>query len=351
MLNLALYRKYRPQKFSDIVGQDHIVSVLAGAVKSDKFAHAYLFSGSRGLGKTSIARILARALGTDDKDLYEIDGASNRGIEEIRALRDGVRTMPFTSKFKVYIIDEVHMLTTPAFNALLKTLEEPPPHVIFILATTELAKVPETIISRCETHVFKKPSPAALVKLIKQIAVKEGYQIEESAAELLAFLGDGSFRDTIGALQKAIAGSRDKKIITAEVEKVTGAPPLLSVFAFLRALLAGRADEALAVIRRLTAEGSDVRLFAKLLLRYLRLAMLFKFAPNATDELTAGLGEDETTWLKEIITGPQAASLPKILKEFLDAYDQITFAYLPELPLELAVIKIIDGFKAENDQV
>ena len=157
MSESVLYRKYRPQSFKEVLGQEHVVEALEGAIRLGRVAHAYLFSGSRGTGKTSVARILAKALGTSETDLYEIDAASNRGIDDIRLLRDGVSAVPFESKRKVYIIDEVHMLTKEAFNALLKTLEEPPPHVIFILATTELEKVPETIISRCQTFSFKRP--------------------------------------------------------------------------------------------------------------------------------------------------------------------------------------------------
>ena len=158
MSDVALYRKYRPETFAQVIGQEPVIKALQGALSSDSLAHAYLFSGSRGTGKTSIARIFARELGSSENDTYEIDAASNRGIDDIRALRDAVRTLPFDSKYKVYIIDEVHMLTKEAFNALLKTLEEPPRHVIFILATTEEEKLPETIVSRCQSFRFKKPS-------------------------------------------------------------------------------------------------------------------------------------------------------------------------------------------------
>ncbi|HXK39597.1 MAG TPA: AAA family ATPase, partial [Candidatus Paceibacterota bacterium] len=150
----ALYRKYRPQSFDAVRGQDHIVAVLSSALEKGQVGHAYLFSGTRGTGKTSVARIFAKALGIGEQDTYELDAASNRGIDDVRALRDAVHVMPFGSPYKIYIIDEVHMLTKEAFNALLKTLEEPPAHVIFILATTEFEKLPETIVSRCEVHTF-----------------------------------------------------------------------------------------------------------------------------------------------------------------------------------------------------
>ncbi|MAZ40838.1 hypothetical protein CL654_01870 [bacterium] len=164
MEQVALYRKYRPQSLNDVLGQDHIVEALKHSLKNKSISHAYLFSGPRGTGKTSIARILARELKTSPEDLYEIDGASNRGIDEIRSLKEGVATLPFASPYKVYVIDEVHMLTKEAFNALLKTLEEPPSYVVFILATTELHKVPDTIVSRCQSFIFKKPTEKILKK-------------------------------------------------------------------------------------------------------------------------------------------------------------------------------------------
>ena len=173
MADLALYRKYRPQSLDDVIGQDHIVKVIEGSLKQGNISHAYLFFGSRGTGKTSVARIIARELETGPTDIHEIDAASNRGIDDIRALREEVRTLPFDSKYKVYIVDEVHMLTKEAFNALLKTLEEPPAHVIFILATTEMDKVPETILSRCQVFTFHRPTETILRKMAQEIAKKE----------------------------------------------------------------------------------------------------------------------------------------------------------------------------------
>ena len=208
MSEVALYRKYRPEKFTEVLGQEHIIGVLEGALKEDSISHAYLFAGSRGTGKTSIARILARETGCSDKDLYEIDAASNRGIDDIRELRESVHTLPFESPYKVYIIDEVHMLTKEAFNALLKTLEEPPKHVIFILATTEFEKLPETIVSRCQSFSFKKPSTPVLKEMVVKVAKKEGYVLEQASADLIAILSEGSFRDAQGILQKTIASSK-----------------------------------------------------------------------------------------------------------------------------------------------
>lgn len=215
----VLYRKYRPKKFDEVVGQEQVVSHLKEALKGN-LSHAYIFAGSRGTGKTSIARIFSDALGTSVSDLYEIDAASNRGIDDIRAIKEAVHTMPFESKYKVYIIDEAHMLTREAWNALLKTLEEPPAHVLFILATTELEKIPETILSRCQTLTFKKPSDKTLREVISATAKKEGYKIEPEALDIIVLLADGSFRDAHGALQKALGGSKDK-IVTLEALEIT----------------------------------------------------------------------------------------------------------------------------------
>src|SRR3990167_5197639 len=178
-MEIALYRKYRPQSFKEVKGQDHIVSVLENEAKTGKVSHAYLFSGSRGVGKTSIARIFSKTLGVSPDDIYEIDGASNRRIEDVRAIREAVHTLPYHSKYKVYIIDEVHMLTTEAFNALLKTLEEPPEHCLFILATTEPQKLPDTVISRCEHFSFRKPSHKSIMEAALTVAKKENCNLSK----------------------------------------------------------------------------------------------------------------------------------------------------------------------------
>ena len=200
----TLYRAYRPSKFDEVRGQAQVTDVLKAAIKNKKIAHAYLFCGSRGTGKTTVARILARELGVSHKDLYEIDAASHTGVDHIRELREGVNVVPFESPYKFYIIDEVHMLSRNAWNAFLKTLEEPPPHVIFVMATTERDKVPDTIQSRCEIYTFKQPTREILADIVVDVAKSEGYAIERPAAELVALLAEGSFRDALSILQKVL---------------------------------------------------------------------------------------------------------------------------------------------------
>jgi len=208
----SLYRKYRPSNFSEVLGQDHIVSILQKAIENKNPNHAYIFTGSRGIGKTSIARIFARDLGVQDVDIIEIDAASVTGVDNIRELTENASVLPMNSPYKVYILDEVHMLSKQAFNAFLKGLEEPPKHVIYILATTELNKILDTIISRCEVHHFKKPSIEILTQVIKDVVKKEGYNIDDESAKMIALSGDESFRDTLSVLQKVMSTVSGKKI-------------------------------------------------------------------------------------------------------------------------------------------
>ena len=281
MSELVLYRKYRPQSFKEMLGQEQAVSLLEAVAKAGTPAHAYLFTGSRGTGKTSAARIFAREIGCAPEDLYEIDGASNRGIDEIRELRDAVKVSPFKSPYKVYIIDEVHMLTTPAFNALLKTLEEPPRHVVFILATTDAEKLPDTVISRCQVFHFKKPSHAVLGKMVCVVAKKEGFALEPAAAELVALLGDGSFRDTHGVLQQVLGASGGEKKINREfVEKIADAPSGTLVNELIAALAERNLANGLRIIGRLAEANTNFPLFSKLLLEKLRLVLLLRYVPE-----------------------------------------------------------------------
>lgn len=338
----ALYRKYRPQKFSEVVGQEHIVSLLEAGVKNGQTAHAYLFTGTRGTGKTSVARILARALGCAPEDLVEIDAASNTGVDDIRELQEGVRTLPFRSPVKVYIIDEVHMLSKSAFNALLKTLEEPPAHVVFILATTEVHKVPETIASRCEVYHFKSPTVEILTKVLTRIAKSEEFKLGRGVAELLAMLGDGSFRDAIGNLQKVANISGDKEITLAEAEQVTNTPAEAKVWEIIEAVAASNLDMALKLVQEAVADGKDTRSLLKLLIRNVRLVMLYGFSTPLRAELAAEAGEDVAAKLKALSgSKDNLTRWPSVLRELLQAYLETYAAAVPSLPLELALIKIL----------
>lgn len=219
--HIALYRKYRPHTFSDVVGQEQLVTLLQSAIKQNKVSHAYLFCGGRGTGKTTVARIFAHDIGCNPEDIIEIDAASNRGIDEIRELREAVRTAPFSSPYKVYIVDEAHMLTKEAANALLKTLEEPPTHVIFILATTDPEKLPQTIVSRCQKIVFQSPDVTTLAKRLAYVAQEEGKSIDDATAELIARHGKGSYRDALGVLEQILT-SPEKKITLEHVTAFLG---------------------------------------------------------------------------------------------------------------------------------
>jgi DNA polymerase-3 subunit gamma/tau len=337
---LALYRKYRPQTFKEVRGQEHVTSVLEAAVKQKKIAHAYLFAGSRGTGKTTMARILAKALATDEQDVYEMDAASNRGIDEIRELREGVATLPFNSTYKFYIIDEAHALTRDAWGAFLKTLEEPPSHVIFVLATTELEKVPETIVSRCQVFQFKKPSHDALKTLVTEVAKKEGATLSPAGAELIALVGEGSFRDTLGILQKVLTVSSDSKLSEEEVSKVVGAPPKKLLNNFLEALAAKNIAEALENFHRATSGGAEANIFTLLAIAKIRGVLLMRFAPELKNEVSEQFGEDDMVLLKKLAGKEGAAINSTLLAELLQALIEMNRAPLPQIPLELALYRV-----------
>jgi DNA polymerase-3 subunit gamma/tau len=334
----TLYRAYRPQNFAEVHGQDHIVKVLQSAIKNKKVAHAYLFVGSRGTGKTSVARILARELGVSDKDLYEMDAASHTGVDDVRELREGVNVMPFESPYKFYIIDEAHMLSKGAWNAFLKTLEEPPSHVIFVLATTDRDKVPDTIQSRCEIYSFKQPTREVLAQVISDVAKKEGFTLERAAAELVALLAEGSFRDALSILQKVLSVSKDKKVDVAEVEAVSGAPRGELVRRILKALSEKNASEALSAIHAAVDENLDARVLAKLLIHRMRVVLLLRYAPDLANEFSKELTDADLTLAKEISKNPGVTS--DTLRQLLEAHGTMAYAAVPHLPLELAIVDI-----------
>ena len=334
----TLYRAYRPTDWKEVRGQAQVTDTLEKSIKNGKIAHAYLFSGGRGTGKTSVARILAAKLGVSDKDLYEMDAASNRGIDDIRELREGVYAMPFESKYKFYIIDEAHMLTKEAWNAFLKTLEEPPAHVIFVLATTERDKVPETIQSRCEIYTFKQPTREILAGIVTDIAKKEGYSLERSAAELVALLAEGSFRDALGILQKVLAVTKDKKIDVAEVEAVSGAPRGEIVRQILSGLAKKDAPSALKAMNTAIGENMDARTLCKLLIHRMRVVLLMRYAPALSGELGSELTEADLALAKELSKEPAVNS--DMLRALLETYGTMAYAAVPHLPLELAIVDV-----------
>lgn len=341
--DIALYRKYRPQTFADVIGQDHVVSVLQGAIKQKNISHAYLFSGSRGTGKTSIARIFAREIGTSGNDIYEIDAASNRGIDDVREIRESVNTLPFESPYKVYIIDEVHMLTKEAFNALLKTLEEPPAYVVFILATTEMHKLPETVISRCQTFSFKKPAQSVLKKVVADIATEEGFSIDASSADLIALLGDGSFRDTLGVLQKVISSIGGKKITSADVEAITGAPRTTLVNALVTAVARKDVAGALEVVQSAVAQNADIEVFTKMILEKMRLALLLRCSSAMEKTIQEQVSDTDFVWLKELSADTSAQITSGVLASMLTACERSSASLIPQLPLELAIVMSVSA--------
>ncbi|MCL4544213.1 MAG: DNA polymerase III subunit gamma/tau [Chloroflexi bacterium] len=338
----SLYRKWRPQTFAAMVGQELAARTLANAVASGRIAHAYLFTGPRGTGKTSAARLFAKALNCSDRqgaepcdacpscvairegrsvDVLEIDGASNRGINEIRELREHVGLAPMMGNYRFYIIDEVHQLTEAAFNALLKTLEEPPRHVIFVLATTDGHKVPATIASRCQQFAFHRIADAGLRERVRYVAAQEGFQIEEGALDLMVAAADGSLRDALSLLDQAVSFC-GTDVTEKGLEHVLGLVPAAAVRQFARALQQRNLAEALTLLKQLSAEGTSVRQFNRQLVGYLQQELL----EHARREHRDGRWE--------------SASLIMALRAFASIDFSTRFAVAPELPLELAAAEV-----------
>jgi DNA polymerase III subunit gamma/tau len=341
MSETALYRKYRPQKFAEVLGQDHIVKVLESSIDLDRVAHAYIFSGSRGTGKTSVARIFAREIGTSANDISEIDAASNTGVDNIRSLNESVNTMPFDSKYKVYILDEAHMLSKGAWNALLKTLEEPPKHVIFILATTEFEKIPETVVSRCQTFSFKKPTQKVLKEVVTVIAKKEGFVLEPASADLIALLGDGSFRDAQSILQKVMGSSKDKKISLNEVVLVTGAPRGEMINDFIRSIDENNLELGLTSISQASEANIDLLLYFKLVLHKIRAILLLRNLKSSEEKLKEEVTDTDFAFLKSLSEKKPSKINSDTLLTLLNNYDLVAKAYLPEMVLELILNKLV----------
>lgn len=337
----ALYQTHRPHSFADVRNQEHIIRVLEGAVAKRTIPHALLFTGPRGTGKTTVARIFARAIGTDQVDTYEIDAASNRGIDDVRALREAVHALPYQSSYKVYIIDEVHMLTKEAFNALLKTLEEPPPHVVFILATTEADKLLDTILSRCQVFSFRAPARGAIRELVHDVAKKEQYTIADDAVDLIAVAADGSFRDALGVLQKVMTASRDTTIDTDEVAAIISAPKAALVAACIEALSRNNATAALNAVAQAAKEHVDIQLFTTLLLERVRTVILLRYHAASKATLNGAYTKEEQEALCTYADEKESGINSHLLRALLEVASSPLRTSLPQVQLELAIAQHI----------
>jgi DNA polymerase III subunit gamma/tau len=365
---LVLARKYRPQKFDEVVGQEHITELFKKAIDSKRIAHAFLFTGPRGIGKTSCARILAKSLNCEKGptlnpcgecgpckeitngnsfDVIEIDGASNRGIDEIRTLRENVKFAPSYGRYKIYIVDEVHMLTSEAFNALLKTLEEPPEHVKFIFATTEANKVPVTIISRCQRFDFKRISINAMMDNLKAICVKEKFKADDDALFAIAKAAQGSMRDALSILDQLGALSRDE-VKSSDVFSMLGLVEIELLFELVDHLCAKNCAGALETFYRISERGKDVKQLGKDLAEHFRHLMVIKVGGKTLGKLI-----DYPVAQKDLLLGQsQKLSLPEILKSielFIEAQEVARITESNRMPLELAFAKITyqgEGMKA-----
>ncbi len=339
MSHIALYRKYRPQSWDEVLGQDSIVSALKSSLEKKEVSHAYLFAGSRGTGKTSIARIFAKELGVTANDIYEIDAASNRGINEMKELLAGVSTLPFDSAYKVYILDEVHMFTKEAWNALLKTLEEPPKHVIFILATTELHKVLETIRSRCQVFEFKKPGIDMLKSMIAAGAQAEGVTIDDAALESIAQHGNGAFRDTWGIFERVVQSS-GKKITSDDVSRILSKPHHVLITDFMKAIAGGELDTALDCAHQVRDQGLSMDDFLEHVIGHVRLVLLFRFAPKFAETAIDGIAAETVAMIREW-AGQKNAFNAQLLVELLHVLDETKKTSMEVIPLELALMRIL----------
>lgn len=375
MSEQVLYRKHRPRDFSEVVGQGHVTGAIANAFTMGRVAHAYLFSGPRGVGKTSMARLIAKSLNCEKRsagrrtdvpcnacamctdfnegravDVIEIDAASNRGIDEIRELRDGVRFAPARGAFKTYIIDEVHQLTKEAFNALLKTLEEPPAHAVFILATTELEKVPATIISRTQHYTFRRPQAGEMASRLRAIAKKEGADLAEDAARLIALAAEGSFRDAESILGQVMA-VEDKKITRREAEEILGLPPREAAKKMFALIAQKKAPEALALIQELSGGGYDLAYFTKLLMQYFRSGLLLKTDSALKPFVASEMLDDEYETITAHLPSFTAGELAQGAEVIFDHLQRFKKTPIPQLPLELTVVALIDGARQERKEI
>ncbi len=357
----VLARKYRPQRFAEVIGQDHVTRTLKNAIEQQRIAHGYIFSGHRGIGKTTIARILAMALNcrATDKptpepcgvcesctevragsavDVIEIDAATNRGIDEIRELRDAARYRPARDRYKIYILDEAHQITDAAFNALLKTLEEPPPHIIFMMATTQAEDIPQTIRSRCQHFSFHAVKFDEIVAQLGAIAAKENIQADDEALAVLAEAGDGSVRDALSIMDQAIAGCGDR--LSGElVRGLVGSVGSQLLEDLMGTVARSSSEEALRLLDRLMTEGHNPAHFARQLVRFLRNAVVAKVAGSSSPLLQ--ISSDERNRVGRVAEQFSEEDLARFLQIMLRTFDELGYRQEQRFHLELGVLKLV----------
>jgi DNA polymerase-3 subunit gamma/tau len=360
MSYLVLARKFRPGAFDEVIGQEHISQTLKNAITEKRVAHAYLFSGPRGVGKTTMARVLAKALNckngpttepcgvcdncreiskSSSVDVFEIDGASNNGVENVRELRENVKFSPANSKYKIYIIDEVHMLSTGAFNALLKTLEEPPEHVVFILATTEQHKIPVTILSRCQRYRFKLLSAREIAAQVKDIAKKENFEIDEDALTIVINASGGSMRDALSLLEQAVSSSADGKITGEYIRSLLGLLPKEIIAKTAEDIAKGEVYEILKTVKNITEDGYSVLQFARDLRDHLRQLMLYSINPEIAEVAQDDKKLYETQ--KTLFTPARHVRLNNLLSKVLD---DMRWHDSPRILLEMYLTKMAEPY-------
>jgi len=357
MSYLVLARKWRPQRFEDLIGQEPIVRVLKNSIERGKIAHAYLFSGPRGVGKTSTARILAKSLNCENGptpvpcgrcsscvsitdgssvDVMEIDGASNNSVNDIRDLRERVKYVPSGGRFKVYIIDETHMLSDAAFNALLKTLEEPPSHVVFVLATTASKKIPPTVLSRCQHLVFRRIPGQQIGQRLKSISDSEGISVSDSALEMIARAADGSLRDALTILDQISSFTSD--IGKSDIKDLLGITDCETLLQLASAIIEGKREDIIRISAELIEKGTDIRAFTRELIQFFRDMLVISVVKNPEELLE--ISKEDIKELKHLSRSTSEDHLMLILSELLKAEVELRNSSAPRLAFEMSLLKI-----------